>query len=454
MDDSAVSRKHCELTLLGDTWVVRDLKSSNGTMVNGEKVGEKQLNDGDHLKIGHTELEFRSSKKEATKGGGGQNVVEETALWTLVELGVGAPDEKAWVTTYLETLLKHFHSDRGFVVTYNPKSGASTPVAAVAIEFGAEESEGEVTISRSIVDQAIKERRAVITTNAELDPRFREATSVAKYDIRAVVCIPTRWQGEPTGAIYLERIISEEAYSEEEARSLQDFADLLGIALKAWEGHIVANREEWEREALSRNFSEGRVTKIIEAGGAETVKRGVREVTVMEFRLGRLEEMLLQPNEEAWKQVSQLYSQLNDIILRHDGALIWAGTAMFGGLEGESTECHIEAVKTAVEIQRAARGLLKRLVRETKQNLTLGVGVATGQALAGFFGSGKRDDFIGVGEVFSVAAGLAVQAQDGEILADQNCYGKIHVFVNTHRLPPVNMTGVDRQIQVYRVVPF
>jgi predicted component of type VI protein secretion system len=47
----SVSRRHCEL-IKGQTLIVRDLASSNGTFVNNARVNEKELNAGDRLTIG------------------------------------------------------------------------------------------------------------------------------------------------------------------------------------------------------------------------------------------------------------------------------------------------------------------------------------------------------------------------------------------------------------------
>ena len=49
---AAVSRRHCELSDSDDELVVRDLKSSNGTYVNGERVRERELVPGDLLAVG------------------------------------------------------------------------------------------------------------------------------------------------------------------------------------------------------------------------------------------------------------------------------------------------------------------------------------------------------------------------------------------------------------------
>jgi predicted component of type VI protein secretion system len=53
-----VSMNHCAVLVRGDQAIIRDFNSTNGTFVNDQRVqGERELQDGDHLKIGR--LEFR-----------------------------------------------------------------------------------------------------------------------------------------------------------------------------------------------------------------------------------------------------------------------------------------------------------------------------------------------------------------------------------------------------------
>jgi len=49
--EPGLSRRHAELDLIGDDLVLKDLGSSNGTFVNGEKVEEHQLEDGDVIQF-------------------------------------------------------------------------------------------------------------------------------------------------------------------------------------------------------------------------------------------------------------------------------------------------------------------------------------------------------------------------------------------------------------------
>ncbi len=62
LQDPSVSRPHARLELIEDCWVIYDLGSANGTLVNGTLVTEKgrKLRDGDVLTLGETKLLFRA----------------------------------------------------------------------------------------------------------------------------------------------------------------------------------------------------------------------------------------------------------------------------------------------------------------------------------------------------------------------------------------------------------
>jgi pSer/pThr/pTyr-binding forkhead associated (FHA) protein len=59
--DGKVSRLHAVLERLSARWCVRDLSSSNGTFVNGERIwAERPLRHGDEIRLGRTRLLFRA----------------------------------------------------------------------------------------------------------------------------------------------------------------------------------------------------------------------------------------------------------------------------------------------------------------------------------------------------------------------------------------------------------
>jgi hypothetical protein len=59
VEDPGASRNHCEI-VLGQPVTVRDLNSTNGTYVNGERITQRELVDGTTILIGTTPLVFRS----------------------------------------------------------------------------------------------------------------------------------------------------------------------------------------------------------------------------------------------------------------------------------------------------------------------------------------------------------------------------------------------------------
>lgn len=59
--DPNVSRRHAEIRPSGDGFVVVDLGSTNGTKVNGARVAEHHLSDGDELRFGNTVIHFEAS---------------------------------------------------------------------------------------------------------------------------------------------------------------------------------------------------------------------------------------------------------------------------------------------------------------------------------------------------------------------------------------------------------
>jgi pSer/pThr/pTyr-binding forkhead associated (FHA) protein len=65
LEDGKVSRKHAELGLYGpDTWILRDLASTNGTSLNGRRVSERaNLKHWDLIRVGDTRIRFAVIEK-------------------------------------------------------------------------------------------------------------------------------------------------------------------------------------------------------------------------------------------------------------------------------------------------------------------------------------------------------------------------------------------------------
>jgi hypothetical protein len=65
LEDVSISSEHCRIRVEEDSFVVHDLKSTNGTFVNERRVLRQNLNEGDVIKVGETYLQFRLNQKRA-----------------------------------------------------------------------------------------------------------------------------------------------------------------------------------------------------------------------------------------------------------------------------------------------------------------------------------------------------------------------------------------------------
>ena len=61
VNDSNVSRRHAEIHPQGDGFALVDLGSTNGSQINGSKVSQRQLVEGDELSFGNTRMIFEAS---------------------------------------------------------------------------------------------------------------------------------------------------------------------------------------------------------------------------------------------------------------------------------------------------------------------------------------------------------------------------------------------------------
>ncbi len=61
LDDATVSRKHAVIVRRGADLVILDDRSMNGVWLNGERVTEAVLNDGDDIRLGRVPLRFVAS---------------------------------------------------------------------------------------------------------------------------------------------------------------------------------------------------------------------------------------------------------------------------------------------------------------------------------------------------------------------------------------------------------
>jgi signal transduction histidine kinase len=268
--DPRISRFHAQLTQRGPEWLLEDLGSANGTFVGQRKIhGATVVRPGDRFRMGHTWLTLvpepvQTSEAEAiekvrlTEAEGPVDLVGAAAPENVVfALGLdqprAQPDEEhaqRWLEVIghvsqslastldlgqlldvvIESIMAVIPADAGFVMLVDRQTGEFVPKAIR--QRGGEAGEGEVAVSRSILEYAIGERAALMTTDAMSDARFENLDSVQDLQLRSTLCAPLFHGEEALGTIFLESRSAAGVFTEQDLEMLRAIAGQAAMAIE------------------------------------------------------------------------------------------------------------------------------------------------------------------------------------------------------------------------------
>jgi signal transduction histidine kinase len=92
-------------------------------------------------------------------------------------------------------------------------------------------SERDLRFSQSVVRQALDRGKPLLTSNAQVDPRFQGSESIIAYGLRSILCAPLICQGEPLGVIYVENRAQAGVFTQDDLSVLAAFTNQAAIAL-------------------------------------------------------------------------------------------------------------------------------------------------------------------------------------------------------------------------------
>lgn len=149
----------------------------------------------------------------------------------------------------LDSLFKIFvQADRGFVIM-RPKPEA--PLVPVASKARRVHEETDMRISRTIVQQAVDGKQAILSADAASDERFNMAQSIADFQIRSLICAPMLdGDGNPLGVIQIDTRDQRSRFTDQDLRVLVCVANQAAIALDNAKMH----EEAIKQQALQRDL--------------------------------------------------------------------------------------------------------------------------------------------------------------------------------------------------------
>lgn len=132
----------------------------------------------------------------------------------------------------MDTIVRLTGAERGFLMLRDDDDPTKMAfrIARNLERESLEESEFEV--SHTVVDRVVREGVAVVTTNAQEDPRFGRQESVVAYNLRSILCVPLKLKDELTGVIYADNRVRAGLFTEKERNLLASFANQAAVAIE------------------------------------------------------------------------------------------------------------------------------------------------------------------------------------------------------------------------------
>jgi len=131
----------------------------------------------------------------------------------------------------MDQIIRLTGAERSFLMLVDPETGELEFRAARNVDRETIAS-SSFEISRSIVNQVAASGEPIVTTNAQMDPRFKAQESVIGYNLRSILCVPLRARGRVTGVIYADNRILTSLFSDRDRDLLTAFASQAAIAIE------------------------------------------------------------------------------------------------------------------------------------------------------------------------------------------------------------------------------
>jgi adenylate cyclase len=130
----------------------------------------------------------------------------------------------------MDTIVQLTEAERGFLMLRDVQGEM---VMRIARNWEQESiNPNEFAISRTIVKRVLTTGEAVMTTNAQEDPRFGGQESIVAYNLRSILCVPLKVKSELIGVMYADNRIRAGLFTEAERDLLTVFANQAAIALE------------------------------------------------------------------------------------------------------------------------------------------------------------------------------------------------------------------------------
>jgi adenylate cyclase len=312
-----------------------------------------------------------------------------------------------------------------------------------------------VTISRTVVSNVMRDRVAILAKDARYDSRLDASSSIQAMNIRSFMCAPLWNRNDVIGVLYCDNPRSKQFIEDD----LEVFTALCNYAAVAIEQARLSTQlleETKRRERLQRYHSPGVVNRILhsEASIEGRFMTQEREVTVMFTDIVGFTKLCEHMEPVAvGEMLNNYFSRMAEIIFEHEGTLDkFIGDAILAvfGAPFDQTDHAERCVQAAIDMRRE----LERLNEDRAgAPIRMRIAINSGRALTGDIGSPKRKEFTTLGDVVNTASRLEANvAEPDQIVISETTRARIGSMFDVRSLGTFKIRGRQSQVEAFEVL--
>ncbi len=266
-DDLQVSRRHARVFQKPDGVYIQDAGSGNGVYIGPLRIDNYRLSDGDIVRIGRQQIQFREASPASDKPAGKSTgfVVQDDrtsqfeaekaenvyrtffegpnesitamelrqiqkrlrAVYAANQIIAGEHSIEKVFDTIMGQIFSLVPAHNGLILLAQEEGGELNVEYVRSAVSGA-----KIQVSSSIIKRGYEDGEAIITSNAGQDSRFGDRASIVAENISSAMCAPLTHQGERLGVIYVDNHGKNSAFVNNDLELLVALAASAATAIK------------------------------------------------------------------------------------------------------------------------------------------------------------------------------------------------------------------------------
>jgi adenylate cyclase len=313
----------------------------------------------------------------------------------------------------------------------------------------------KLTISRTITEKVMQERVAILSQDARSDAQFHGAESIVSQGVRATICAPLITESKVHGVVYVDRLDPFAAFSPDHLDLITAVAAQTAVTVETIKAHDRLAREEVARANYSRFMPEYVVKQLLDNPNSFRLGGANQTVTVLFADIRGFTSIAEKAKPEVIVTLlNRFFSAMSEIIFANGGTLdkyIGDGLMAIFGAPTATPDDARNAVDAAIQMQNRVVKLNAELRSEGLPEISMGVGLATGEATIGYIGSDRRSEYTAIGDTVNLASRLESNAGGGQIFISEATALASQSTLPLRVQPPLMVKNRQQPVNLYEL---